>query len=186
MEFYESEIYPPQWPIDVINEPQLEIEDILAVQSLIMGYLHRRARTSRSDAETKNHLLSMINNSNGATIDLNNPNGVYDGSTDTYMSCKVQKRDRDQWNMVVSFLESTNTEETKTMNTREVYRFDWLANGNRQAWYRSTTKSRIDEGLKFDVNGTHPISSEECIDLQDRMLEISQNAGLTIGDNTQQ
>lgn len=175
MEFYESEIYPPQWPIDIINEPQLEIEDILALQSLVMGHLHRRARTSRSDAEAKKHIFAMLNRGNESGIDIESPENMYDGSADMYMSARVQKCDRDQWNMTVSFLETLNTEETKNTSTREVYQFDWLANGNRQAWYRSTTKRRLDHGLEFQVNGTHPISSEETLALQDRMLKISQD-----------
>lgn len=166
----ELEIALPQWPIDLIREPQLEIEDILAVQSLMMGYLRKRARRPRTDQETKSHYLTMLDYSNEA----DDPDEMYDGSIDTYMSCKVQKRDYNQWRMLVSFLEVANVRELNQTNTREMYRFDWLNNGNRQAWYTSVTKQRQEEGLYVQVNATHPITSDECLRLQDRMLEVSE------------
>lgn len=76
--------------------------------------------------------------------------------------------------MLVSFLEVANVRELNQTNTREMYRFDWLNNGNRQAWYTSVTKQRQEEGLYVQVNATHPITSDECLRLQDRMLEVSE------------
>ena len=164
----ELEIALPQWPIDMIREPQLEIEDIFAVQSLLMGYLRKRARSPRSNHEARSHYITMLDGGNGATDE------AYDGSVDTYMTGKVQKRTMHQWRMLVSFLEVVNTEETSKINTRELYRFDWLSNGNRQAWYSSVTKQRLEEGLLVKVNDTHPVSSDESLALQDRMLEVSE------------
>lgn len=165
----ELEIALPQWPIDCIREPQLEIEDILAVQGLLMGYLRKRARKPRHNDATKSHYLVMLDHDGADDTDE-----VYDGSTDTYMTCKVQKNRPDEWRMLVSFLEVVNTEATNLTSTRELYRFNWLDNGNRQAWYTSVTRQRLDEGLRVQVNATYPINSDECLRLQNRMLEMSQ------------
>lgn len=166
----DSTIALPQWPIDMIKQPQLEMADIYAVQGLIMGYLRRRARHTRHDISENKYLFAMLDRD----YDNNNVKTIYDGSRDSYMVCKVQKVSRDQWRMVASFLTMTNTKATKEVNCRDLYRFDWLENGNRQAWYSSTFRHRTSEGLFMKVNDSHPISSDECIELQDRMLEFSQ------------
>lgn len=166
----ELEIALPQWPIDFIREPQLEIEDILAVQGLLMGYLRKRARKPRYNYETKSHYLVMLDHDGPDETDE-----VYDGSTDTYMTCKVQKNRPDEWRMLVSFLGIVNTEATNMISTREMYRFNWLSNGNRQAWYTSVTRRCLDEDLSsVQVNAARPIDSDECLQLQNRMLATSQ------------
>ena len=175
----ELEIALPQWPIDLLKEPQLEIEDILAVQSLMMGYLRKRARRPKTVQETRSHYLTMLD----VDSECDNPDEVYDGSTDTYMTCKVQKRDYNQWRMLVSFLETTNVKQLNQTNTRELYRFDWLNNGNRQAWYTSVTRQRQEEGLYVQVNATYPITSDECLRLQDRMLEVSESVNPITSDS---
>ncbi len=167
----ELEIHQPQLPYEFIREPQLDMVDIFAVQSLVMGYLLRRARTTRNDATERKYRLAMLDNET-----LGPDQVAYDGSHDTYLSCKVQKIRHDQWRMLVSFLETYNTEDTKSLNHRQTYLFDWLRNGNRQAWFTDTTRHRSDEGLYLKVNATHPITSEACLQLQDRMLAVSQAA----------
>lgn len=170
----ELEIALPQWPVEMIKDPLLEIEDILAVQSLTMGYLRTRARTKKHDLAAKNYGFAMIDRGNSD----NDAEGVYDGTSDTYMSCLVRKIQHDQWRMSVSMLDVVNTEMTKKTNIRRMHRFDWLKNGNCQAWYTETLKTQLGKsaGVSVQILKNHPISSKDCINLQNEMLAVSERA----------
>lgn len=176
---HELEIALPQWPEAMIREPQLEIEDILAVQSLTMGYLHKRARTRVKKLDERKYGFAMINRGN---LD-NDAETIYDGTSDTFMSCQVRKVEHDQWHMAVHFTEVINTEAAKNINTRRMYVFDWLRNGNRAAWFTEMYKARSDEGLYVQMLQNHPLTSGACLDLQDEMLEMSQKANPMSSDS---
>lgn len=121
--YSELKIALPQIPHEFLLTAQVSIEDILAVQSLAMGFLRMRARTQRRNPQLKRYGFVMLDKGGLDEAD------VYDGSTDTYMGCFVQKVHPDQWHMLVSFLDTTNTEATKAQNTRRMYIFDWLRSG---------------------------------------------------------
>ena len=167
----DSTIALDQLPIDLISEPQLEMVDIYAVQSLIMGYLRRRARHTMRDDDLHRYTFSMLDRNFDDDTYFRD---AYDGGHHNYMVCKVQKKTHDQWGMIVSFLTAQCSEEGKSTSNRELYRFDWQRNGNRQAWYSSTERRRTEEGLHMRVNSMYPVSSDESGRLRDRMLEFSE------------
>lgn len=173
----EFEIAAPQLPFEEIVRPQVEMEDIYAVQALVMGYIRLRARTKRSDYDDKKYRMAMLERE---TDDLDT---MYDGSRDKSMSCKVQKKRPDQWRMLVSFVETLNTEQTDASNVRRTYRFDWLRNGNRQAWYEEKRRSYRGSGQDIEVLDTHPITSPECLELQDEMLQVSESVNPISSDS---
>lgn len=159
-----------QFPKGELMEPRVSMEDILAVQSLAMGYLSRRARTSRN--HNRHHGFAMYDRE-GLDDDQ-----LYDGSEDSYMSCLVKKVGYDQWRMRVSFLTMTMSEETKHDARREDYAFDWLKNGNRMAW--TWTKYRISDpaGNRIEtICDVRPTEAVECESLKLRMLEFSEKSG---------
>lgn len=173
----EPQIALPQIPHEFLREPQLSLENILAVQALSMGFLRMRARSRRQQPEQKRHGFVMFDKG-GSDIE-----DVYDGSTDTYMGCLVQKVSYDQWRMVVSLLSTLNTEPTKAQNVRRLYKFDWLRNGNRQAWHSEILRRYEGNGQTVQMLAAHPINDDICLGLQEEMLAICQRANPLTSDS---
>ena len=167
----ELQIALPQLPHEMIERPLIEVEEILAVQSLVMGYLRKRARTKLNNRKDKRYGLCMLEQAGSGE----SAEDAYDGSADTYMTAQISKPKHDQWHMTVSMLDMTNTEEQAQTSIRQLYRFDWLRNGNRQAWYSEMLRKRTDEGLYMEPLETKPIDSERVLALQNEMLRVSQS-----------
>lgn len=166
----ELQIALPELPRELIERPLIEIEEILAVQSLVMGYLRKRARTKLNNRKDKRYGLCMLEQAGGGE----STQDTYDGSADTYMTAQISKPERDQWHMTVSMLDVTNIDELAQTSIRQLYRFDWLRNGNRQAWYSEVLRKRTEEGLYMEPFETRPIDSERVLALQNEMLRVSQ------------
>lgn len=165
----EYEIALPQLPHDLIRSPYIEMEDILAIQSLTMGYLRWRSRTRVNDEKNKRYGLCMFD-----TQANDDPDVLYEGNIHTYMTTQLKKPARDQWHMTVNFRESLDTEATNYADTHEKYIFDWLRNGNRAAWYTKTQRWDDGEGIVIKALDAHPLTSEETDNLQQRMLDHSE------------
>lgn len=162
-------------PRSELIRPQLEMADIFAVQALVMGYIRLRARSKKNDYDDKKYLMAMLDEAES----VDDAENFYNGSQDTYMTCRVHKPLHDQWRMTVRFLHEINTKERASTNVSETYRFDWLRNGNRQAWYEAIRRtdvmiddSQIDE---IQILERHPITSNECEKLQQRMVEVCES-----------
>ncbi len=171
----EATIALDQWPVDMIREPSVDMADIYAIQALTMGYLRKRARYTMYDENMNRYMFSMRDSLDPDESRDETCESMYDGSQDRLMTCRLHKLNYDQWRMTATFVDTTNTLATKSVITRDLYRFDWLRNGNRQAWYSSTTRIRSEEGLHLQVNRMEPITSDVALELQNRMLELSQS-----------
>lgn len=83
----EMQIALPQLPHEFIDQPSIELEEILAVQSLVMGYLRKRARTRLTDIKAKRYGLCMLEQAGSGEP----AEEAYDGSADTYMTAQISK-----------------------------------------------------------------------------------------------
>lgn len=156
--------------IEILHS-QLDIESIFATQALAMGFLRHRARTRRRNDNRKAYGFAFLNTN--ASNDIDN---LYDGSEEEYLTCRVEKMDFDQWRMSVRFRQNIFTEEKKAKTTVEDYRFDWLKNGNNQAW-ASTTEigAHGDNGHVQAMIDRHPVSTDENNELRLRMHDVAHS-----------
>lgn len=155
-----------------IMTPRITLEDILAVQSLAMGFLRFRARTRRNNSSEHRHGFSMYEPGTG---DVRAVEDIYDGTVDAYLTCSVRKVEYDQWRMRVSFLSMLMTKETKRMNVRENYEFDWLRNGNRMAWAWTVQTDQTESGKTvLETYNVHPIETDEIDEVRVRMVDMSE------------
>lgn len=150
--------------------PQLDIEAIFATQALAMGFLRHRARTRRRPDHKKAYGFALLDTT--SSIDE-----LYDGTEDELLTCRIEKVTFDQWRMHVRFRHNLLTEATKQFSTVEDYRYDWLKNGNNQAW-ASTTEidASGSDGSVHTMTDRHPISPEENSELRQRMHDVAHAA----------
>ncbi|HET8690181.1 MAG TPA: hypothetical protein VFL81_01990, partial [Candidatus Saccharimonadales bacterium] len=161
----------PQFDRNEIMHPRISLDDILAVQALTMGFLRWRARTRKHDPLTKRRSFGMLDSDSPMPL---SEEDIYDGSTDTYLTCTVKKIHYDQWRMRVSFLTNWREEELKQANVREQFMFDWLRNGNRMAW-TSTTITRVEgDTTTQDISGIKPIDNQDLDEMKARMIEHTE------------
>lgn len=162
----------PQLEKRDLMEPRLDIDDILAVQTLAMGFLRWRARRRLHDEQNQKHGFVMLDSDGPVPLSTED---IYDGSVDTYMGCLVRKLSFDQWTMRVSFVTNERTEDRRAELSRQVYAFDWLKNGNRMAWASTSRLSELPDGGRLrEIYDIHPVDSAEAGQLMARMQDVSQ------------
>lgn len=117
---------------------KIGIEDVLATQSLVMQLLSQQKRSvMRGD---KKHGFAALNNIHS------NQNEYYDGSLEEYVACRIAKVQHDHWKMRIRFRQNKLAEETRDSSYIDNYSFDWLRNGNVQAWYGNYLVKATPEG----------------------------------------
>jgi hypothetical protein len=77
----------------------------------------------------RRHAFVALNNS------MTDVDETYDGSLEEYLSCRVAKVAYDQWRMKIRFRQNEITQESNKTSYVDDFSFDWLRNGNLQAWY---------------------------------------------------
>ena len=167
--------YPPQLDRLEIMRPHIAIDDILAVQSLMMTRVRERARTTSVDETKKLHGMALLDTQSNATTVAD----AYDGSIDRYMSGRIKKSRHDQWQMLIRFFEAANTEAHYRTSIEERYYFDWLRNGNRAAWYTLGEKENIGNRSTSRIIDARPITPAMCDELRDEMWQHAKNHSLS-------
>lgn len=150
--------------------PQLDIESIFATQALAMGFLRYRARTRRKSDNKKAYGFALLD-TNGSNDE------AYDGSEEELLTCRIEKVTFDQWRMSIRFRHNLLTVATKDQSLVEDYRYDWLRNGNNQAW-ASTTEidASGSDGSAHTMIDRHPIALDENNELRLRMHDVAHAA----------
>lgn len=166
-----SEIIPEYYEL-----PSIPVEEVLAIQSLAMSTVRERARRVR--VQDSIHRFVIYDSSAGPI----GSNGL-----DTFLSVSVGKKDFRWWQMSVSFLSLLMNHKLRYSNTRELYRFDWDAEGHCSGikfFYDNhnpvieTLPSLTDDKKVVDIiqpramMWSRPVDANECDELCDRMLQI--------------
>lgn len=137
------------------------MSSILATQALAMTILQTAdATTLRRD---RKHAFATLNDFHTKKDEL------YDGSKEEYMSFRVAKIDYDQWKMRIRFRKNTLSEQRKNISEIDDYAFDWLRDGNRQAW-RSSVLVSGGKTTREEWTDMYPLSEEGVDYLQKRMV----------------
>lgn len=148
--------------------PKIAIDDVLATQALAMQLLREQSRSvMRGD---RRHGFSLLNSVHSQRDEL------YDGSLEEYMACRVAKVSHDQWRMRVRFRQNELTEEMKKSSFVDDFSFDWLRNGNLQAWYGNYMVKATPEGTFEQWKDITPITPLMIETLHDRMRLHSNQA----------
>lgn len=175
-EFYES-------------APQLAVEEALALQSLVMQVVRPTAR--RVARKEGMHRFVFYESAGSEAM-------VGSNETERFIAVSAGRKDFRSWTMRVSFLELMLSRERQYSNYREMYRFDWDAEGNCTAIKQvidtmGEIVSYVKVGDKTVVNEaggvcaesdyvpvikttrtpmTLPIEPSDCDELSNRLLEI--------------
>lgn len=166
--------YPRQQERSEIMYSKITVEDIFAIQSLMMTRVRERARTTMVDETKKLHGVSLLDTQSDATIAT-----AYDGSVERYMTCRVKKPRHDQWRMTIRFFEASNTEAYRHVGLEEHYYFDWLRNGNVAAWYTLGEKENFGDKTTNEIIDVRPITSTMCDELREQMWTHAKNHTLS-------
>lgn len=170
---YQKSFEDNQWDRREALEPSINIESIFATQALAMGLLMQRSRTRmRVKPGDKKRGFAVLNNSE------TDQSQIYDGSSEEYMACRVAKVAFDQWRMRIRFRQNELTHEKRNISYIDDYSFDWLRNGNLQAWYGNFKVEKTDIGTLESWSDVHPLGEYEMIDLRARMGNIVEDAKL--------
>lgn len=162
----------------ILDAPKLGIEDVLAIQSLAMITLRNQARIAKR-AERMHRF--MIYDAIPAEEEYGSE------MEECFLGVCVGRVAPRNWTMRVSFLKLDLSEKFLYSNTRELYRFDWNANGDcfgEKATYVhfgeitgrqfSSTGEIIDDVTFHKVRASNLIGVDECDELGERMLDVSK------------
>jgi hypothetical protein len=152
-----------RWTKETAMESPLSIESVLATQSLVMQILAQQERSVMSG--NKRHVFAAVNN-----LSSNNDE-FYDGSLEEYVACRVAKVQHDQWKMRIRFRQNEVLEDRKTESYVDDFSFDWLRNGNLQAWYGNYLWKKTPEGTFEAWQDVHPIEENELEIMHNRLRE---------------
>lgn len=152
-----------RWTRDEVLEPQIAIESVFATQALVMQLLHRQERSVLHG--DKKHGFAALNNIHS------NEDEFYDGSLEEYLSCRIAKVDYDQWKMRVRFRQNELSQEELATSYIDDFSFDWLRNGNLQAWYGNyrLTAIGVPDVTYEEWQGIRPIDESMVEQLHERM-----------------
>lgn len=152
---------PNHWERQEALEPLISFESVLATQAMIMKILKTREHSVLR--RNKSHGFAALNN-------LHSDDGAfYDGSSEEYLSCRVAKVDYDQWTMRVRFRENVLTEAEKNKSYIDDYSFDWISNGNLQAWRGSYQVTSLDDVTHEEWRHIQPIRERDIEELNERV-----------------
>jgi hypothetical protein len=161
IDHYDIEYENNQWRKAEALKPQIAFDGVLATQSLVMQLLKRQQRSVlRGD---KRHGFAAINSIHS------DQDQFYDDSTEEYLACRIAKKEHDQWRMRIRFRENHLSEAEKDVSYFDDYSFDWLRNGNLQAWYGSYTVASGDTGTYEQWQGIAPINESMLTELHYRI-----------------
>ncbi len=152
-----------RWTKEASLESPLSIESVLATQSLVMQILGQQERSVLSG--NKRHAFAAVNNMNSSNDDF------YDGTLEEYLACRVAKVQHDQWKMRIRFRQNELNEDSKQESYVDDFSFDWLRNGNLQAWYGNYLLKKTPEGTFEAWRDVHPVEEGELSELHDRLRE---------------
>lgn len=152
-----------RWSKETHLSSPLSIESVLATQSLVMQILSQQNRSVLRG--NKRHGFAALNNLN------TNNDEFYDGSKEEYVSCRVAKVEHDRWKMRIRFSENIISEDQKLETYTDDFAFEWLRNGNLQAWYGNYATKATPEGTYEAWRDIHPVEEEEVSGLHDRLRE---------------
>lgn len=150
----------------------LTIEEVLGTQALVMQLLSERPRSVMHG--NKRHVFSSLNNINTEDFEF------YDGSREEYVSCRVAKVSHGRWQMRIKFRENEISRDNKQKSYFDDFAFDWLRNGNLQAWYGTYSVDASAGHHHEDWRDIHPLASEEIEELHTRLRRHSLLASAAI------
>jgi hypothetical protein len=150
-----------RWTRQEVLAPQIQIEDVLATQALVMRILGQQHRSVlRGD---KKHGFATLNSINTSQDEY------YDGSLEDYVACRVAKVEHDRWKMRIRFRQNELSEEQNDCSYVDDYAFDWLRNGNLQAWQGSYVVKATPEGTYEAWRDIQPIDTLALAGLHDQL-----------------
>lgn len=151
----------------------VQIESILAIQSLAMSSLWRvaRAKQASSNGEKNQHSFSIL------AEDLTTEE-FYDGGQEQYMSYLLAEKNSTDWSMRVRFRSNERLPELKQVSEMEDYYFAWTSELQVVAASLSKyTKKADGYTTTDDYTAIRPIANQEAIALRTRMLAHVDKSG---------
>jgi hypothetical protein len=171
------------------TEPKLPVEEVLAVQALVMQVVRPTAR--RAVRKEGMHRFVFYESAGPEAM-------VGSDETERFIAVSAGRKDFRSWTMRVSFLELILSKERQYSNYREMYRFDWDANGNCTAvkqvtdlhgvitdFKRVGETTVVDESGETQIVGDYvpevetrhtimnfPVEPTDCDELSNRLLEV--------------
>lgn len=155
-----------RWTKQEVLSPKIQIEDVLATQALVMRLLNQQHRSVLRG--NKKHGFSALNNINTSQDEY------YDGSLEDYVTCRVAKVKHDHWKMRIRFRQNELSEELNDSSYVDDYAFDWLRNGNLQAWQGSYVIKATPEGTYEAWRNIQPIDNIALTSLHDQLRQHVQ------------
>jgi hypothetical protein len=171
------------------SEAKLAVEEALAVQALVMQVVRPSAR--RAVRKEGMHRFVFYESAGPEAM-------VGSDETERFIAVSAGRKDFRSWTMRVSFLELMLSKERQYSNYREMYRFDWDADGNCTAVKQVTDIHgvitdfrKVGETTVVDESGearvvsdyapnvetepstmSFPVEATDCDQLSNRLLEV--------------
>ena len=171
-EIYNATYEDNTWTKDEFLRSPLTIEEVLGTQAVVMHLLHEQPRSVLRG--NKRHGFAALNNINTEGFEF------YDGSREQYVTCRVAKVAHDQWRMHIRFRENHISEDHKLQSLFDDYAFDWLRNGNVQAWAATYRVNASAGNHHQDWYSIDPMTSDENERLRERLKQHSKLAAMSI------
>lgn len=171
-EIYNATYENNRWTKEEALRSPLTIEEVLGTQAVVMQLLRERSRSVVRG--NKRHGFAALNSIETEDFEY------YDGSREEYLTCRVAKVAYDQWRMHIVFRENQISKEHNLQSYVDDYTFDWLRNGNLQAWAATYSVNASAGRHHQEWHDIDPLTSDENERLRDRLRQHSKLAAMSI------